>query len=430
MCAAVRRLVRYVHHTMVLVVVAMTMVMTTSAQAQESQRIAAVVNDKIISVRDLENRTRIIVLVSKLPNTAQTHRRLWPQVLRQLIDEQLQKQEAERLNIVVSDRDLARAKGLMEKRIRMPGGSLDQFIKVNRIDEESALNQIRTSVAWTKLVQRRFANVAEISDEEIDEVSDKFKNSLGKPQFLVAEILLPIGDSNSETEVEQLADRLHGEIAKGGNFSRIAQEFSAAASAAKGGRIGWISPGQLSTELDARLQTMKPGQVTKPMRTVFGYNILKLVDRRILSAADPMQAKVTLKHVFLPLAAKASNSEVAAQLGIAEAIASSVQNCPDMDALAKEVKSPAGADLGKFQVGELSPTMREAVAKLESGVASKPVRLPTGFSVMMVCDREEAPSNIPTRDEIGKRLKAQKLDTLARRYLRDLRRDAFIEPRI
>jgi peptidyl-prolyl cis-trans isomerase SurA len=101
-----------------------------------------------------------------------------------------------------------------------------------------------------------------------------------------------------------------------------------------------------------------------------------------------------------------------------------------MEALAKEVKSPAGADLGWFSVGELAPVMRDVVATLQPGIPSKPVRLPTGISIMMVCERVEPPSNIPQREDIRPRLRAQKLDILARRYLRDLRREAFIESRI
>ncbi|MDA0340607.1 MAG: peptidylprolyl isomerase [Proteobacteria bacterium] len=400
------------------------------AMAQDLQRIAAVVNDKIISVRDLDNRTDLVVKVSKLPNTQQTHSRLHPQILRLLIEEQLQLQEAERLSIVVSDRDLDIGKGLMETRFRVPKGSFDQFFDAKGIDAESALAQIRASIAWTKLVQRRFANISEVSEEEIDEVVDQFERNMGKPQFLAAEILLPVDDPADENQVRQLAQRLLEEIQKGGNFNAIAQQFSASASAVRGGQIGWISPGQLASELEGPLTALKSGEVSAPIRTLLGYHILKLEKRRILSVADPLKAKVTLKHVFLPLAANAGKAELAGQMGIAEAIAASVQNCDDMDALAKEVKSPAGADLGRFSVGELAPVMRDVVATLQPGVPSKPVRLPTGVSVMMVCERVEPPSDIPQREDIRPRLRAQKLDILARRYLRDLRREAFIESRI
>ena len=201
------------------------------AMAQDLQRIAAVVNDKIISVRDLENRTDLVVKFSKLPNTQQTHSRLHPQILRLLIQEQLQLQEAERLGIIVSNRDLDIGKRLMETRFRVPKGSLDQFFNTNGIDVESALAQIRASIAWSKLVQRRFANISGVSKEEIDEVLDQFTRNMGKPQFLAAEILLPVNDPDDENNVRKLAQRLLEEIQKGSNFNSIAQQFSASASA-------------------------------------------------------------------------------------------------------------------------------------------------------------------------------------------------------
>lgn len=406
------------------------MVTSENARAQDVQRIAAVVNDKIISVRDLSNRTQLVVAISKLPNTPQTHRRLWPQVLRALIDEQLQIQEAERLNIEVTDRDLEIGKGLMENRFRVRKGSFDQFLTANRIDSLSAESQIRASVAWSKLVNRRFANLAEVSDEEIDEIVQQFERNLGKPQYFAAEILLPVDDPSNERKTRQEADRLLAEIRGGGNFNAIAQQFSTSASAARGGEIGWVSPGQISVELEETLTKLEPGEVSEPVRTLLGYHILKLVNRRILSGTDPLKAKVTLKHVFFPLPEQAADDAVQAQASIAEAVSASVQNCEDMDALAKEVKSPAGADLGTFNVGELAPVMRNAVVNLKAGEASKPVRLPTGLSVIMVCDRVDPPNDIPGREEITPRLRAQKLEILARRYLRDLRRDAFIETRI
>ena len=400
------------------------------AMAQSVQRIAAVVNDKIITVRDLDNRTGLVVKASKLPNTQQTHSRLHPQILRLLIEEQLQLQEAERLSIVVSDRDLDIGKGLMETRLHVPKGSFLQFFNANGIDAESALAQIRASIAWSKLVNRRFANIAEVSEEEIDEVVDQFERNMGKPQFLAAEILLPVDNPADENQVRQLAQRLLEEIQKGGNFNAIAQQFSASASSVRGGQIGWISPGQLASELEVPLTALKSGEVSAPIRTLLGYHILKLEERRILSVADPLKAKVTLKHVFLPLAENAGKVEVASQIGIAETIAASLQNCDDIDAVAKEVKSPAGVDLGRFRVGELAPVMRDVVATLQPGFPSKPVRLPTGISVIMVCERVEPASDIPQREDIRPRLRAQKLGILARRYLRDLRREAFIESRI
>ena len=411
-------------------IIALMIMFSMHIGAQDIQKIAAIVNDEIISVRDVQNRVRLVVVLSKLPNTIENHRRLRPRVLRSLIDEKLQTQEANRLNVTATKPELAAAKNMMENRIKTRKGGFDRFLKSNGIDKQTALSQIRTSLVWTKLVRRRFNNIATVSEEEIDEVLDRFERNLGQPQFRLSEILVHVEDSSTEEVVLQNVQRLVAELRRGANFASVAREFSSAASAASGGQIGWVSPGQLDAQLEAPLRKMEISGISEPIRTVFGYHILKLEDRRVLTAIDPMQAKVTLKHVFLPVSTTQAEAGRASQLAIAEAIGSSVQNCADMDVLAKEVKSPAGSDLGTFRIGELAPKMRQAVSNLKIGEASKPVDLPAGFSVIMVCDRVDPPRNIPSREDVRPRLRAQKLDSLARRYLRDLRRDAFIESRI
>ena len=102
-------------------------------QAEEVQRIAAIVNDQIISSRDLNDRIHLVITLSKLPNTLQTQNRLKSQILKQLIDEKLEVQEAKRLRISVSDADMSNAREIMEKRIRIPMGTFENFLKTLQI---------------------------------------------------------------------------------------------------------------------------------------------------------------------------------------------------------------------------------------------------------------------------------------------------------
>ena len=83
------------------------------AMAQDIQRIAAVVNDEIVSIQDLRERVRMVIVTSGLPNSPEVAQRLAPQVLRTLIDEQLQLQEAARLNISITEEELAQARSVV-----------------------------------------------------------------------------------------------------------------------------------------------------------------------------------------------------------------------------------------------------------------------------------------------------------------------------
>ena len=77
-------------------------------QAQKANQIAAIVNDKVISTFDLQERIQLIIFSAGLPNNNKQKRSLAPQVLRDLIDETLKNEEAERLNIRVTNKEIDR----------------------------------------------------------------------------------------------------------------------------------------------------------------------------------------------------------------------------------------------------------------------------------------------------------------------------------
>lgn len=403
---------------------------SNQAAAQQTMRIAAVVNDRIISIQDLSARLNMVVKSSNLPNTPEVHRRYAPQVLRTLIDEELQLQEAERLNIEITDKDFRRAASILEQRNKIAPGTLRESVTADGIQFETLERQLKAGLAWSKLVRRRFQNVVDVSEEEITEAIEQFKENIGKEQMRVGEILLPVDDPTQEEEVKSLAMRLTQQLRSGANFRAIARQFSKGSNARSGGDIGWVFKGQLNPALEKVLDSMKPGDISEPIRSLFGYHILRLNQRRMNQTTSPLDAQVTLKQVFLPLKAKASEAERSAKLAMAEGISSTLQSCEDVTRVAKEVKSPASPDLGTVVVRELAPALRDPVSKLAKGQASAPIALPSGFMVLMACDRVEPKINIPTRDEVRGRLEGQKFETLAQRYMRDLRRSGFVEPRI
>ena len=67
---------------------------------------------------------------------------------------------------------------------------------------------------------------------------------------------------------------------------------------------------------------------------------------------------------------------------------------------------------------------------MEIGEASQPVRMPDGFLLLMVCERNEPKSQLPSREQIGDQLTRQRLDMMSRRYLRDVRSRAVVDIRV
>jgi peptidyl-prolyl cis-trans isomerase SurA len=410
------------------------------AAAQET-RIAAVVNDEIISVADLEQRLRVSIVSAGLEDTPETRQRIAPQVLRGLIDEKLQLQEAERLNVRVTDEELAQAFRGIEAQNNLPPGGLEGYLAQRGLPKEAVEEQIRATIAWGKLVRRRYAQTATVSEEEITEAMTRLEETAGQPLSRVAEIFLAVDDPRQEEEVARAAERLFEQLRGGAPFPAIAQQFSQSATAAVGGDIGWILPSQLAPELAQTVERLRPGELSLPVRGPGGFYLLLVVDRRIPGQPPPApvstEGSVELVQILFPLPLEAAAEQREATERSAQAVSLQAQSCADMRRLGRERAPQTSGDLGRIRIADLPPDLREVVARLEVGQASPPLPLRGGIGVLMVCERDVPPPPAPVaapvppnREEIAENLARQKLEIMARRYLRDLRRLAFVDVRV
>lgn len=398
------------------------------AAAQEVGRIAAVVNDEVISVMDLSNRARLVVFSTGLPATDEVYQRLMPQILQTMIDERLQLQEAKARDISVTEKEINDTLANMERSNNLPPGGLDQYFAQQNVEKSSLLSQVRANIAWRKLVMSRFQRQAEIGQDEIDEAVRNLELSQGKPRLLVSEIFLAVDDPANEENIRRSAVRIQQQVRQGGRFDELARAFSQNAAAASGGDLGWLVQGQLDDALDDALATMQPGQMRGPIRSTNGYHILLLRDRRLPGGATPDKVTVTLKQVRIELPEPATDGEIRAAIQAAEQIRRTVRSCAQ---LAPPLPgSAAVGDIGTLRVSDLAEPLRPVVMGLGANQFSAPLRAPQGILLIVVCDRQTEGEQRPDREQIAEQLRLQKLDLLARRYMRDLRSAAYLDVRM
>lgn len=404
----------------------------TPVPVGDVQSIAAVVNHEVISVFDLLERMKLVIVSSDLKDTPETRQRLLPLVLRSLIDERLELQEAERLDISVSNSEIEKALAEIEEQNHIKKGEIRQFFAKAGVDTETVISQVRAGIAWGKVIRRRIRPTIDIGDDEVNEAYARIEANKDKPQNLLAEIFLAVDSPDKESEVRAVADRLVGEIRHGANFAALARQFSESASALSGGDIGWVAEGQLGPELDAAIKPLKPPALTDPIRTPGGFYILALRDRQIPSKAAAGAITVDLRRLHIALATDASKQEVAAQMQAAKAMRARAKNCGEMQKLADETGSSLSGDLGWIHLNELPDDLRKIIGGLAEGKVSEPLRRADGITLFMVCGRKEenAKSIIPTRGEVAQALLRQRLELQADRYLRDLRSNATVDTRI
>lgn len=400
-----------------------------AASAQQVQRIAAIVNDDVVSGYDVERRVDLIISSGGMPNNAATRRRLRGQVLRVLVEERLQLQEARRFSVAVTKPELQRALGRIERQNNLPAGGLEQFLRVRGIDRGSLEQQIRAEIAWNKLVRKRYAPTVQITEEEIEEALGRLEAERGETQLRLYEIQVPVDSPEREAEIAEAMRNLVQQLRGGAGFAALARQFSKGPTATQGGDMGWVRVSQLPPELAAVANGLKPGDISDPVRTIGGYFILNLRDRRTGAGVDAAKTTLALKQIQLPLAPGGGTEARDHQLAVARAARANLRNCETAQQDAAALGIEEVADLGKVKLSELPPPIASAVANLPVNSLSRPIEAPAGFMLLMVCSRDAQAQALPARQNIRNRLLGERLSVLAQRYLRDLKRDAVIELR-
>ena len=407
-----------------------------TAAAQET-RIAAIVNDDMISLGDLNARVQLVLLSSQLPDDPQVRQRVTPQVLRTLIDEKLEVQEAKKYNVTVSDDEVNKSFERLEQQNNMPKGGLEKMLSQHGIPRSTLTDQISASMMWNKLAEGKLAPSVSISDEEVKETLARIKQEVGKSQYRVAEIYLAVDNPSQEAEVKALADRLIDQMhpgpgKPGAGFSAIAQQFSQSPSAAVGGDLGWLTTAELPRDIAQVVQGMKTGDLSAPIRAPGGFYIVGLLERRTFGTPGPGDMLVTISRIIFPVNGQAGPTDPERQKAFlaAQQVAETAKSCEDMKRIGQERAPQSSGEMRDTKIGTLQPELQTIINGLQPGQASKPINFRDGSAVFMLCERKEPPSQIPTREQLVDTLTRQRLDTLARRYLRDLRRSAYVDMRV
>jgi peptidyl-prolyl cis-trans isomerase SurA len=392
-------------------------------------RIAAVVNDDVVTLGDLLSRLRMLMVSSNLPDTPELRKRLEPQVLRTLIDEKLQMQAAKKKNIVATKAELQKALAQVEAQNHMQSGQLIAYLKAHGIEKSALLDQLTASIVWAKLVRQLAQRTSPVTDEEVDHEMARLKEHASDPESRVAEIFLAVDSRSQDQQIHDLAERLIDQMRQGARFSAIAQQFSQSPTAAVGGDLGWVRPQQLPPELAKAVEQMHPGELSPPIRTPAGYYLLLVLDRRTGTIGSEADTMIDIVQVVFPLPTQPSPALRAAAIAQAESIKAAATSCPEMLKIGKE-KAPQLSSEGKLRLTQIAPAMRKLVMSLPIGQASQPIVQRNGVGVIMVCKRSAPGSTLPSRAEVYNLMMRQRLDIIARRYMRDLREAAFVDVRV
>ncbi|MBL25965.1 MAG: hypothetical protein CMM50_00230 [Rhodospirillaceae bacterium] len=411
------------------IALALTGAAQAQAQAQDVQRIAAIVNSDVISVYDLATRIDLAITAGGLNDTQEVRRNMAPQVLRNLIDDKLKIQEAQRQGVPPTQSEVERAMETIANQNNIAPSQIDDFLAARNIKRSALESQIQGEIAWAKILNQRLRPSINVTEEEIDEKMAASENSDGETEFLVSEIALRVDGPSDEASVRTNAERIVTQLRSGADFAAVARQFSEGSTAADGGNLGWVRGGDLSPVFRSTLTGMQVDTVSDPIRTLDGFSIVQLRERRrIVEEAD--EGSVDLTQILLAVAPDAPDSEWAAQRERASEISRSVTSCDQFNQVIDDLESPLSGPLGKIAVKDLPSEFRTAIDGLDVGTPSQPIRTERGVHVLIVCERDQPDAVAEERAKIARQIEDERLEMLARRLLRDLRQAAFIDVRV
>ncbi len=393
-----------------------------SAAQQSVGRIIASVNDAAITDYDLDARMKLLapnaLTTMSLPEQKQLARR----ALNDLIDDRLKAQEAERLSLKVSDAEIQAGLATIERNNDMQPGGLFAQMTASGIPVSAIIDMTKANLLWRKVVLRRVIPQISVAADEVNSALSLIRDAGGSAIVRAAEIFLPA----SEGDPQALAAEIAAQLADGGSFAQLAQRHSRSTTAAVGGDLGQIRADQLDPALQAALAQLQPGEVSPPVTTNRGVYLLRLIERTEVSTGDAAQAVVTLARATLRVAN--ADAIPAARQQLADAL-QGIDGCDDFERAARTLQSDQPARVVDARIGDLPDELRGPVGALRPGEQTETFLLQDRVAVLMVCRRAEVGDGLPSAERVAESIQRQRAERRAERYLRDLRRVAFIDIR-
>lgn len=402
-----------------------------AASEGDGQSIAAVVNDEVVSTYDVRQRMLLLYTLSGIQPSRTNLQQFQQEAIRSLLEEKLQLQELRRqgterrLNLIVEDASVDREIAQMAQDAGVTPEIFAQQLQLRGLSLAEMREYRRAQISWTSFVRAYFRTRVTVSQAQIDAALQRLRQAQDRPQYQISEIFLDAARVGGQQEAIFGAGQLVTQIQQGAPFPAVARQFSAAATAARGGDAGWVSASDLEPEVAAAVEQLRPGQVSGAIPTATGVYIVALRERRTGAGATVVQ----LKQAAIRLPAGTPPEQLAAARQRLVELRTRITGCADVETASAGVEGVVAGDLGELGVSDLADEFRAAAESLQPGQVSEPIQTGIGLHLIALCSRRQTATALPSREDIENRLRGEQYALYARRYLRDLTNSAVVERR-
>jgi peptidyl-prolyl cis-trans isomerase SurA len=418
------------------------MLLTAAVGAQElTDRIVAVVEEEPIFLSDLDNAVAEDLYLKQLrgetvPTEPAELDSLRRDLLESIIERRIVIVKAREAGIEVTGTEVEDALDQWLPGVIQAAGSEEVFLQElarqgTTLQEFKAQYRkaIEEELLVSRFVRQEFGAVS-VSEEEVQRFFDVKYDSIPEIPDIVGVshiIIIPGASAEREAAVRDKLDSIVQRLGGGEPFADVARDVSDdRLTRERGGRIGIVRLGDLRPELARIVTGLEPGRVSEPVRTAYGFEIVK-IDSQIGEQFE-------ISHISLRLQSEREDTLRAARL--AQDVRDRAEAGESFEGLARQYSDDPetrenGGYIGEVEISTLDENYRSGLAGLSPGEVSEVIETPFGFQILKLVSRTASrkPRFDEAREWIRNLIQARRRERLFEGWLENARQEVYVERR-
>lgn len=426
---------------------------------QDIDRVIVVVNSNVITQQELNEQIRVITKqLQDAKRPVPPIQDLQKQVLDKMVIENIQYQEAKARGIRVVDAELDAVIANIANQKKMTPAQYQAYIEKTGVNYNKYKEDLRKEVMIARFREREVDTKVKVSDSDVDNfISEKNRSTGGATQgpatsnnsdsIYLAQILVPVSESPSQDELntaKSKAENILRQASGENDFVAFATRLGKSDPTVRVVDLGFRTPDRLPELFVQASASLKPGQLSPTvLQSPAGFHVLKLIDRKggrsgttasaPTSSGSIIVVQNEVRHLLIMARAGQIDQDIARRLSTFrdQVRAKTV----DFATLAKKYSedkqsAPNGGYIGWITPGQLPPEFDVAIASMQPGSISDPIRTDYGWHLVQLINRKQSELSASQQKDYAKAtLRQSKLEQAYSDWMQELRSNATVEYR-
>lgn len=393
--------------------------------------IVAIVNEDVISKRELELRIELIrTEFTQSGRSLPEPETLYRQALEIMVSDSILLQEANSRGVKITEGQLNQAMKNIASENNLSLAGFRQALIDNGFSYEGYRKSLRKDLVINTLQRQYAARSSTVTQTEVDDFMRRTGSGGVEYEYKLAHILIALPDAASPEQVNtalEIANSIKKRLSQGEQFAQLANEFSSGSNALQGGELGWRKKAEVPSLFSSAILEMEPGELAGPIRSASGFHIVSMSDRRDVQQVLTEQTRS--RHILMRSNDLISEEDAKSRLS---ELRDQILGGEDFGKLARlysvdYTSGAEGGDIGWIEPGGTVAEYETVTKTLQPGQISRPFRSQFGWHIVEVTDRRIVDETEESkRNKIESQLLQQKQSEAFDIWRRRLRDEAYV----